>query len=176
MKKIALCFIFVFFAVCGLGSREYFADAPFAPTVELPGNMENRDMWLDMIDKWVVPTKGEVGIPAFPNAYIIQVRKASTMKVGNKTIKTLPVITLATVDQPEKVVNFYREKLKGWDYGNDLMTRAFWEKDGHFDPLDPRKTSTVPNVIIYDISGDMPEVSMPKARSRIKVTYIPREI
>lgn len=171
-----LCVVLIFFVIQGFGSQEYYEDDPFAPTVEPPENIENRGMWFDMIDKWVVPTKGEVGIPAFPGAYIIQVQKASTMRVGNKTIKTLPVITLATVDPPEKVVNFYREKLKDWDYSNDFMTRAFWEKKGDFDPLDPRKTSTVPNVIIFDVSDDMPEVLMPKARATIKITYIPQEI
>jgi len=175
-QKVVLYYVLIVLAVCGFGSQEYFPDDPFAPTVEPPRNIENRGMWLDMIGKWDIPTRGEVGIPAFPNAYIIQVQQASTMQVDDKTIKTLPVITLATVDQPEKVVNFYREKLKGWNYSNDFMTRAFWEQDSSFDPLDPRKTATVPNVIIYDIGDDMPEVLLPKARSRIKITYIPQEI
>lgn len=178
MKKIFLISIIaflVYFAVYTSGLEEYYEDDPFAPLVEPPENIENREMWLKMIDQWKVPGKGTVGIPAYPGAYIVQVQEASGMTVNNKIIITLPMITLATVDQPEKVVNFYKEKLKGWNFSNDFMSRAFWKDDDRFDPLDLRKTSSTPNLIIYDISEDMPEVLMPKARSRIKIAYKPKK-
>lgn len=178
MKRIFLISFFTFLASCAFaisGFQEYFEDDPFAPVVEPPENIENREMWLRLIDRWEVPTIGKVGIPPYPDAYIVQVQEASAITVNNKVIKTLPTITLATVDQPEKVVNFYKEKLKGWNYSNDFMSRSFWKDDDRFDPLDLRKTSTTPNLIIYDIGEDMPEVLLPKARSRIKITYKPKK-
>lgn len=171
--------VFLFFVINTSGFdqyyEEYFPDDPFAPKVEPPENIENRDMWLKMIEKLQVPTKGTVAIPAYPDAYIIQVQGASTMTVNNKVIKTLPNIILVTVDQPGKIVNFYKEKLKGWNYSNDFMCRAFWKDDDTFDALDLRKTSATPNLIIYNVSEEMPEVLMPRARTRIKITYKPQK-
>ena len=168
--------ILFFLACCAVNTYVLaYEDDPFAPTVEPPEKIENREMWLNMIKKWKVPDKGTVGIPAYPGACIIHVQGHSTMRVNNKKIRTLPVITLATVDQPEKVVSFYKENLKGWNYSNDYMSHAFWKEDGHFDPLDIRKTSIIPNLIIYDVSEDMPEVLIPDARSRIKIVYEPKE-
>lgn len=68
------------------------------------------------------PTKSEVGIPAYPNAYIISIVTMEDKKSG----KTIHVVHLVSADTPEAIKAFYQKKLpemKGWKF--DEVFEAF---------------------------------------------------
>ena len=91
------------------------AEEPFAPWAKMaPGG--------EAASQEKTPTKSEVGIPAYPNAYIISIVSMKDKKTG----KTIHVVHLVSSDTPEAIKAFYKEKLpemKGWKF--DEVFEAF---------------------------------------------------
>ena len=98
------------------------ADEPFAPWVQLTaeGNAA--------LGQQKIPTKAEVGIPAYPNAYIVSIASMEDKKSG----KTIPVLHLVSQDSVEAIVTFYKTellKIQGWQW--DEIFEAFYLGDSY---------------------------------------------
>lgn len=150
-----------------------FASEPFAPKVELPKKMENRGMWANMVESWVVPAKEEVGIPAYPGAVIVALKGKSWMEANGEKMDTLPAITLATMDEPAKVTAFYKEKLANWKYKNQMnMFDIFWTGKDEFNNMDITESATTPNLIIMGAFSAQTDF-LPGAKTAITIVYEP---
>jgi len=149
------------------------AQSPFAPWAKLssdaPKEIEAR--------KYPVPTKDEVGIPAYPGAVISSVSAPSTDTVKYKQ-EVLPFVILVARDIPENVINFYKRNLteeKGWNYNEELRTFVKG-------PVGSVSTGFVPLVAIRDESGehfDLVYVDQDLKNglnTRIEITYNPNTL
>lgn len=91
------------------------AEEPFAPWAKMspdaPAAFQQK-----------TPTKSQVGIPAYPNAYIISIVSMEDKKSG----KTIHIMHLVSTASPETIKAFYQKKLpemKGWKF--DAVFEAF---------------------------------------------------
>ena len=149
------------------------AAEPFAPKVDLPKKMENRDMWANMIKNWIVPGKEEVGIPAYPGSVIVALKDTGWMEVNGEKMDTLPAITLATEDELAKVTAFYKEKLADWKYKNQMnMFDIFWTGKDEFNNMDITEAATIPNLIIMGAFSAQTDF-LPGAKTAITIVYKP---
>jgi len=97
------------------------------------------------------------------------------MMANDVTYSTLPALTLSTLDEPEKVAAFYKEKLKDWKYDIQFdMFDTFWQGPDHFNHLDIRQTATLPNVIVFPSSPKLNEF-MPEAKTQITIVFKPNK-
>jgi hypothetical protein len=157
----------------GLTVLTALAAESFAPKVDLPKKLENRDMWVTMIKNWVVPSKEEVGIPAYPGSVIVALKDKSWMEANGEKMETLPAITLATTDEPAKVTAFYKEKLADWKYKNEMnMFDIFWTGKDEFNNMDITEASTLPNLIIMAAFSAQTDF-LPGAKTAITIVYKP---
>ena len=147
-----------------------YTQAQFAPWAKLslnaPKDISSR--------KYAVPTKDEVGIPAYPGAVISSVSAPSTDTTKYKQ-EVLPFVILVSTDNPDNVVAFYKRNLtkeKGWSYNEDLKT---FVKGKDANAL----TGFVPTVAIRDESGEnfdlvyVDEGLKNRLKTRIEITYKP---
>jgi hypothetical protein len=164
---------FLLFVSLGLSVTTAFADEPFAPKVNLPKKLENRDIWENMVKNWVVPGKQEVGIPAYPGSVIVALKDKSWMEANGEKMDTLPAITLATSDEMAKITAFYKEKLKDWKYKNQMgMFDIFWTGKDKFNNMDITEAATIPNLSIMEaISAQTDFVT--DAKTAITIVYKP---
>lgn len=175
-KKHNKSFLSVTFLILfGLGftGTVVLADESFAPKVDLPTKLENRDIWENMVKNWVVPTKEEVGIPAYPGSVIVALKGKSWMEANGEKMDTLPAITLATADDMEKVTAFYKEKLKDWMYKNQMgMFDIFWTGKDEFNNMDITESATIPNMVIMKAMSGQTDF-VPDAKTAITIVYKP---
>ncbi|MGD2086592.1 MAG: hypothetical protein PVH61_10445 [Candidatus Aminicenantes bacterium] len=107
-------------ALCLLAFLTFYspllAEEPFAPWAKMtPGG--------EATSQQKTPTQSEIGIPAYPNAYIISIVSIEDKKSG----KTIHVVHLVSADTPEAIKAFYQKKLpemKGWKF--DEVFEAFY--------------------------------------------------
>ena len=79
-----------------------------------------------------VPTKAEVGLPVYPDSYV---------GTAGKSNGVLSSIQLVSKDSPEKVIQWYKEKLgKEWKYMPEFTTKQIGEV-GVFVKTDKEKVS-----------------------------------
>ena len=146
------------------------AQSPFAPWAKLSSDAPN-----DIpAREYPVPTKDEVGIPAYPSAVISSVSAPSTDTVKYKQ-EVFPFVNLVTIDTPENVINFYKRNLtegKGWNYSEELRTFVKG-------PVNSVSTGFVPLVAIRDENGEhfdlvyVDQSLRNKLNTRIEITYKP---
>jgi hypothetical protein len=171
-NKTLLIGAFLIF-ILGLTVVSALAAEPFALKVNLPKNLENRNMWANVVKQWVIPSKEEVGIPAYPGSFIVALKEKGLMEVNGKKMETLPIITLATADEPAKVVAFYKEKLADWKYENQMgMFDVFWTGKDEFNNMDIAESSTTPNLVIMEAISIQTDF-LPKAKTAINIVYKP---
>lgn len=142
------------------------AEEPFAPWAKMaPGG--------EAASQQKTPTKSEVGIPAYPNAYIISIVSMDDKKSG----KTIHVIHLVSADSPEAIKTFYKEKLpemKGWKF--DEVFEAFHTGEDYTTAMSQLK----PYMEIMEISlkaDDLKPVDpslKQTLKARIQIAYNPR--
>ena len=95
------------------------------------------------------------------------------MIANDEKYKTLPMLTLSTFDEPAKVAEFYKDKLKDWKYDRQFdMFDIFWKGPDDFNHLDIRQTAIVPNVIVFKSSPKLNEF-MPDAKTQITIVFEP---
>lgn len=158
------------FVLTGLVS---IAAESFAPKVEPPKNMANRAMWVKMIEQWDIPSKETVGLPAYPGAVIVAYKGASEMTANGVKYETLPSLALSTMDEPNMVAAFYKEKLKDWKYERSFgMFDVFWTGREKFNSLDIREGMTTPNINIMESTPQTNEF-MPEAKTKITIVFEP---
>lgn len=149
------------------------AEELFAPKVTPPKNAENRSMWMQMIENWDIPGKSEVGIPAYPGAYIVGFMPASEMTSNGVKSTTFPTIVLATSDEREKVTEFYMKELKEWKYENMMdMFDIFWTGRDEFNSMDIDQTTSTTNINIANALQPHKDF-MPDAKTTITIFYKP---
>ena len=119
------------------------------------------------------PTKSKVGIPAYPNAYIISIVSMENKKIG----KTLHVVHLVSADAPEAIKTFYQEKLpemKGWNY--DEIFEAFYTGEDYTTAM----AQLQPYMEIMEVSlnaDDLKSVDpllKQTLKGRIQIAYTPK--
>jgi hypothetical protein len=143
----------------------------YAPRVNPPKNITNRDFWVKTISGWKIPSKEDVGIPAYPGALIVNFRDTSSMTSNGKELVTLPIIVLETEDEQTKVAAFFKEQLKDWKYENKFgMFDVFW-MEGEFNFMDIDQAATQPNVQIQAPIASEPDRMMPTSKTRIQIIY-----
>lgn len=173
VKKQSLLIGICLIIAMGLTVLTALAAEPFAPKVDLPKNLENRDMWVDVIKNWVVPSKEEVGIPAYPGSVIVALKDKSWMEANGEKMDTLPAITLATKDEPAKVTAFYKKKLADWKYKNQMnMFDIFWTGKDEFNNMDITEVAIIPNLIIMEAFSAQTDF-LPGAKTGITIVYKP---
>ncbi|UCE41380.1 MAG: hypothetical protein JSV17_18440 [Candidatus Aminicenantes bacterium] len=157
----------------GLTVLSASAGEEFAPVVKLPEKLENRGMWVNMIKNWVVPSKEEVGIPAYPGSVIVALQGKSWMEANGEKMDTLPSLTLATKDEPAKVTAFYKEKLADWKHKNQMnMFDIFWTGKETFNNMDVTESATTPNLVIMEAFSAQTDF-LPGAKTAITIVYKP---
>jgi len=145
----------------------------FAPKVTPPKDMENRSMWMELIEKWDIPSTSEVEVPAYPGAFIVAFAPASWMEANGVKSETFPSIVLATSDDRAKVTAFYTEKLKDWKYKNSMnMFDVFWTGRDEFNSMDITQAAVTSNVNIMDAMSIHTDY-MPDAKTAITIVYKP---
>jgi len=121
------------------------------------------------------PLFDEIGIPIYPGAYLTSVYQAVNSNEIESMEVPLPGIFLVTIDDQEKVKEFYKINLKksdGWIYYEDYS--VFVRGD-----LSQALSRTVPGVAIreetgesYDLQGADPKI-VSSLKTRIKILYKP---
>lgn len=121
------------------------AQTPFAPWAKLSSNAPKEIS----SRKYPVPSKDEVGVPAYPGAVISSVSAPKEDTVKYET-EVLAFVNLVSTDSPSNVVAFYQKKLtkaSGWTYSEEYKTFVKGDTKGAL-------TGFVPTVKIRDESGD----------------------
>ena len=147
-----------------------FTEAQYAPWAKLssdaPKEINAR--------KYPVPSKTEVGIPAYPGAFISSVSAPRQDTIEYKK-EVLPFVILVSTDTPSKVISFYKKVLtkdKGWNYSEEYKTFVKGK-------IGSSLTGFVPSVAIRDDNGQnfdlvyVDEGLKNGLKSRIEITYKP---
>ena len=145
-----------------------FAQTPFAPWAKLSRDAPNEIAGR----KYPVPSKDEVGIPAYPGALISSVSapKADTIKYEKEV---MAFVNLVTGDPSSSVIAFYKKILtkdKGWNYDEEYKTFIKGQTQNAL-------TGFVPTVKIRDESGDNFDLVYvdpnyrKNLKTRIEITY-----
>ena len=102
-------------------STAAIAGEPYAPKVKAPTGIEPfsvEDFTVMGINAAVVPEKSAVKVPPYPGVRVLQTTSGFKMTIKEKKVTCLPTIKLLSTDPVDKVVVFYKEKLKGYRYKN----------------------------------------------------------
>ena len=94
----------------------------YAPVVPVPSNPDNDpdiSLGIMFIKAVEVPDKATVGVDAYPGAEILQTTKSQDPMLAS--------IRLVSSDEVQKVYEFYKEKLKDWNYENFMGMHVFWK-------------------------------------------------
>ena len=142
------------------------AEEPFAPWAKMaPGG--------EAASQQKTPTKSEVGIPAYPNAYIISIVSMEDKKSG----KSIQVVHLVSADSPEAIKAFYKEKLpgmSGWKF--DEVFEAFHTGDDYttaMSQLQPYMEIMEVSLNANDLKDADPSLKQ-TLKARIQIAYNPK--
>jgi hypothetical protein len=172
-KKLALMVGISLIILLGTTVLAVRAGEEFAPVVQLPEKLENRDMWVNMMKNWVVPSKEEVGFPAYPGSVIVALKGKSWMESNGERVDTLPSLTLATKDEPAKVAAFYKENFTDWKHKNQMgMFDIFWTGKDEFNSMDINEAATTLNIVVMEAFSAQTDF-LPGAKTAITVVYKP---
>ena len=133
------------------------ADEPFAPWVELTPDGKS------MAQQKKVPTKAEVGIPAYPKGFIADIASMEDKQSG----QMIPVIHMVSPDDVETVRAFYQtelQKIPGWKW--DEIFEAFYVGDSYEEALAQLK----PYMEITAVTADSDRLKQvePSVKSTLK--------
>lgn len=143
--------------------------APFAPKVELPDDISNSDISFleaQTVEKSVVPSQEEVGVPAYPDAKILFTQAGSTTTVKGLTTSLPNRVFLGTSAPLDSVVEFYSDQLEGWSSTKENDTVIFYEENTTDDPVEDL---TIPKIIVAP--DDPSRNLMPEAETTIDIYY-----
>ena len=142
------------------------AEEPFAPWAKMaPGG--------EAASQQKTPTKTEVGIPAYPNAYIISIVSMEDKKSG----KTIHIVHLVSADTPEAIKAFYQKKLpemKGWKF--DEVFEAFHTGEDYttaMSQLQPYMEIMEVSLNANDLKPVDPSLKQ-TLKARIQIAYNPK--
>ncbi len=131
MRKINLFSISMVFAVF-LSGINLYSNEPFAPVFSIADGIENESEWRDRQEmvNTNLPTKSEVGLPAYPGAVTYNVNTATELENSDLAISSdaprLARITILVTDPLEDVAEFYANNLPdNWEQPEMLMDVFF---------------------------------------------------
>jgi hypothetical protein len=128
------------------------------------------ELGVSMLESAKVPSKSEVGVPAYPGARVMSTMGATAMTVNDERVETLPAMAMLSTDETARVVEFYRGELSGWRHKEFMGSHWFWDGPADHDPMD--FTAPYPSVAIMGIDGDDDLALMwPGIRTRIDIKY-----
>lgn len=153
-------------------SATAIAGEPYAPKVKAPTGIKPfsiEDFDVMGINAAVVPEKSAVEIPPYPGARVLSTISEFKMTINKKKVTCLSSIKLLSTDPVDKVVAFYKEKLKEYRYKSmwDGMINFFWIGGKDDNMLDIKKACVTLYISISSADSKM----MPKAKTEIQLTY-----
>jgi len=178
MKKLSIGFmrslavISITMACFTIGSMALAGS--YAPKVKITSSTSPMGQMVIKASK--VPDKSSVGIPPYPGAKILQTMDKSEMVVNDEKIKTLPYIKLLSTDPVEKVIDWYKDHLKGYTYEDVFgVSWIFWKGHKKFNGLDMRFFTTIENVRVSEaIAAMIYGENMKGSKSIIEIYYEPK--
>jgi hypothetical protein len=159
--------IFIVFTFLGAAMAE-----PFAALVDIPAELEKgksgfmSDVSAAQNSKGRIPSREEVGIPAYPGAKILFVQLENRMQENGAWIDLPKRIFMGTPDTSQQVVEFYKKNLIGWEYGEFYKIPTFYKKEGEFKPMEDMIT---PRIVIAP--EFRPRAIMPLSKTTIDIYY-----
>ena len=154
-----------------LAGAFYVFSEPFAPKVEVPSGKDANPFALfaaQELNKFTVPDRSEVGVPPYPGARVRYFFKKQ--KFPNKK-KCLPKIKLLPTDEPEKVAEFYRKKLRGYHYTTFTTSHLFYKGKKRL-YAEALADCALPYIFI---DANTIDPLMPSAKTVIEIQYIPKK-
>ena len=145
---------------------------PFAPKVSLkehlkPGTLAY--LAARQLKSVKVPDRKDVGLPPYPGARVRMVFKQGQMRIGD-SIECLPMIRLLSTDMPDRVVEFYKKRLKGYRYVRYWTSHLFY-RGLKKDYIEVISDCTTQHIFIDRLNTRDP--LMPEAKTVIEIYYTP---
>lgn len=164
---------FCFLAATGLVWLEITVGhaAPFAPLIELPEDISSSDisfLQAQTVKNSVVPSKEEVGLPAYPGAKILFTQSGSTTTINGINTQTPNRVFLGSTASSDKVIEYYANALEGWSQVRENDSTIFVAES---DMKNPLEDLTIEKIIIT--ADDPPRNLMPEAQTNIDIYYNP---
>lgn len=163
----------IFLTVAGwilLGICQAYAE-PFAPLVDLPDDISSSNISFleaQTVEKSVIPSKEEVGVPAYPDARILFTQTGNKATVDGIETSLPHRVFLGTTAPLNTVVEFYTDRLDGWISKKEDTSVVFLKENA---TTTPAEDPTLQKILI---SLDDPTRNlMPKAQTTIDIHYYP---
>ena len=158
-----------------LGSVASHAGEPYAPKVKVPsGIKEDSPAYFSVmaVNAAIVPDKAAVGVPPYPGAKVIMTSSGMVMASNNDKLTCLNAIQLLTTDAPDKVIAFYKKRLKDYRFKSRYggIINVFWKGAEKFNSADITQVCKTPNISITSESGNE---LMPEAKTMMEIVYEP---
>ena len=152
------------------------AGEPYAPKVKAPAGLKPfsaEDFAVMMVNAAVVPEMSAVNVPPYPGARVLQTVTGFSMTIKGKKVTCFPTIKLLSVDRAEKIVAFYKERLKGYRYSSMLGGdfNFFWVGGKDYNVLDINQACVTPRISISPADSKI----MPEAKTEIELNYRPKK-
>ena len=154
-----------------LAGAFYAFSEPFAPKVEVPSGKDTSPFALfaaQEFNKFSVPDRSEVGVPPYPGARVRYFFKKQNFPDKREC---LPKIRLLSTDEPEKVAEFYRKKLRGYHYTTFTTSHLFYKGKKRL-YAEALADCALPYIFI-DVNT--PDPLMPSAKTVIEIQYLPKK-
>jgi hypothetical protein len=165
-------------AEAGVGVEAAAAQTPadaYAPVLPVPKDVPDDPgaKMMAMAMRGVqVPSKSEVGVPAYPDARVMSTMAGQKMMANDEEVEMLPALALLSGDTISDVLAFYTKKLKGWHQKEFFGSYMFWDGPPDADPLDI--TLPYPLVAIMPLAESGSERTLwPNMKTRIDIRYKP---
>lgn len=157
-----------------MAAAETPADA-YAPRLPIPGDLPDdpgAELMVMAMRSVVIPSKSEVGVPAYPGARIMSTMAASTMTVNGEEIETMPALAMLSEDEIADVVKFYMENLEGWHQKEFFGNYMFWDGPADANPLDISLPYPLVGIMALDESSSE-AAFWPGVKTRVDIRYRP---
>lgn len=141
-------------------------DEPFAPLAKVPDDAPDKEMHAKRLAAIEVPTRKQVGVPAYPGAVITFAIRGTTMELHGSRVTTLPVIQLLTSASVEDVVAFYTKSLDDWTHDQQVFIHELRPPHGG-----EEDSATAVSRPFVKIQPTRAEPLVPDAATRIEIAY-----
>jgi len=148
---------------------------PFAPKVHVPQEMLD-PTHPDALDAMMaknskIPSKQEVGLPAYQGAKVMHTQQPSGAQINGKELQPNHMVRMGTADPIDRVRRFYREQLSDWSSTESFGTHILYQGEGKFELMHESSMIT-PHVQIREA---YPQESplMPEMSTVIEIYYRP---
>lgn len=147
--------------------------APFAPLVDLPDDISSSKISFleaQTVQKSVIPSKEDVGVPAYPDAKILFTQTGNKANVNGRQTALPDQVFLGTTAPFNTVVEFYKEHLKAWNFNEEDGSVIFFEENA---TTVPAEDPTLQKILLSP--DDDTRNLMPEAQTTIHIHYYPQQ-